>query len=341
MESDQDVLSGAIMAQLPPIGTATKLLFDVATVQTPERRRGAWADALCEHYYPLDLDAKSESFDLGRMFIKDIASLRVGVLECSPMTVHRRPTHIGRHNDEFYMIPFTTRSPLRLSQFDRESVFHPGDMGFVGTGSPYIYTQPMADRFVALRVPADAVRERIPYADDLTATIFSGHRAMVAIFFDYVRSCLQHGDGLAGEKTGVFECMMDLFALAISAHGSVKASEETSVRVAHRQRALRFIETNVTRPDLHSGTVARALRLSPRYLQSIFADHGETLSTVIRARKIAEACRLLRSVSRGSRPISQVAYAVGYDDLAHFSRAFHKVMGIPPSAYREREKRGD
>jgi choline dehydrogenase-like flavoprotein len=71
---------------------------------------------------------------------------------------------------------------------------------------------------------------------------------MVAIFLDYERSCLKHGPELTDEKPGVLRCLMDLFALAISTSNSALTSEETSVRVAHRHRALRFIEANFARP---------------------------------------------------------------------------------------------
>jgi AraC-like DNA-binding protein len=160
---------------------------------------------------------------------------------------------------------------------------------------------------------------------------------MVAIFLDYARSCLKHGPELTDEKPGVLRCLMDLFALAISTSNSALTSEETSVRVAHRHRALRFIEANFARPDLHSGTVAGALRLSPRYLQKIFADRGETLSRVIKARRIAEARRLLECGEARKPSVAQVAYAVGFDDVAHFSRAFREVTGMAPSAYRGAE----
>jgi AraC-like DNA-binding protein len=88
------------------------------------------------------------------------------------------------------------------------------------------------------------------------------------------------------------------------------------------------------RPDLHSGTVARALRLSPRYLQKIFADRGETLSRVIKVRRIAEARRLLERNESRKPSVAQVAYAVGFDDIAHFSRAFREITGMAPSTYR-------
>ena len=308
--------------------------FDVAAVKIAERRLSAWTDALNEHYYSLDVTSSVDTFDVGRMRITDVASLRVGALECDPMTVFRRSSHIANKGGEFYMIPFTTRSPLLLTQLGREGRLQPGDVGFVATHTPYIYSQPVRDRFTALRVPTDLVKDRVPYADDLTAKVFSSRAAMVAIFLDYARSCLKHGPELTDEKAGVLRCLMDLFALALSTSSCSSMSDETSVRIAHRHRALRFIETNFARADLHSGTVARALRLSPRYLQKIFADRGETLSSMIRGRRIAEARRLLEHNETRKASVAQVAYAVGFNDVAHFSRAFREITGIAPSAYR-------
>jgi len=333
LPDDRESRLPSVAGDWSPAASAA-ILFDIATVKTPERRLSAWTDALNEHYYSLDVASTRDTFDVGRMQITDVASLRVGALECDPMTVYRRPGHIADKGGEFYMIPFTTRGPLQLTQLGREGRFEPGDVGFVATHTPYIYHQPVRDRFTALRVPTYLIKDGVPFADDLTATVFSNRNAMVAIFLDYARSCLKHGPELTDEKPGVLRCLMDLFALAISASQSASTSDETPVRVAHRHRALRFIEANLTRPDLHSGTVARALRLSPRYLQKIFADRGETLSRVIKARRIAEARRLLERNESRKASVAQVAYAVGFDDVAHFSRAFREITGMPPSTYR-------
>ncbi|MOA32483.1 Helix-turn-helix domain protein [compost metagenome] len=43
-----------------------------------------------------------------------------------------------------------------------------------------------------------------------------------------------------------------------------------------------------------------------------------------------EACRLLKE----GQAVAEVAEAVGYQSVAAFTRAFDKVVGLPPGAYR-------
>ena len=61
-------------------------------------------------------------------------------------------------------------------------------------------------------------------------------------------------------------------------------SLETSVRLAHRRRILSTVAHHYHDPGLGLGTIARRLGLSPRYVQTILAAHGETVSDLLRAK---------------------------------------------------------
>lgn len=313
----------------------SRLLFDLECVSGEARRASAWTDALCQHYYPLELVTERANFHVGKLFMRDVASIRLGQIECDAMQVHRRQAHISHDTEEYFMLPFTTQSPLRLTQWGRESILQPGDLGFVGTGSPYVYDQPARDHFTALRIPASLLRERLSYVDDLTATRFSLDNPAVRLFLDYLKSLMIYGDRLTDGRGVVLNCLLDLLALAIDTPVAASAGDETSVRAAHRRRALRFIDANLANRDLQTASIASALRLSPRYLQKIFADHGQSIGKVIRARRIAEARRLMSEKTSSHQTISQIAYAVGYDEAAHFSRAFRMEMDMSPKEFRE------
>jgi AraC family transcriptional activator of pobA len=77
---------------------------------------------------------------------------------------------------------------------------------------------------------------------------------------------------------------------------------------------------------------ARAVGLSARHLSRLCrAATGQPVTALIEAALMREACRLLVYTRTG---IAQVGYQLGFDDPAYFSRAFRRVMGLTPGAYR-------
>jgi DNA-binding response OmpR family regulator/anti-sigma regulatory factor (Ser/Thr protein kinase) len=60
---------------------------------------------------------------------------------------------------------------------------------------------------------------------------------------------------------------------------------------------------------------------------------GESPSDLIRRMRLERAAAMLEARA-GS--VSEVAYAVGFKSVAHFSNAFHEMHGVRPSAWRER-----
>jgi AraC-like DNA-binding protein len=60
---------------------------------------------------------------------------------------------------------------------------------------------------------------------------------------------------------------------------------------------------------------------------------NETPSDLHRRIRLERAAALLDSEA-GS--VSEIAYAVGFKSVAHFSNAFHDLHGVRPSAWRER-----
>lgn len=79
---------------------------------------------------------------------------------------------------------------------------------------------------------------------------------------------------------------------------------------------------------------ARALGVSPTHLSRVARQTaGEPALRLIEARVMREARRHLAYTSL---PVTTVAYALGYADPAHFSRAFTRVEGVSPRGFRER-----
>ena len=80
--------------------------------------------------------------------------------------------------------------------------------------------------------------------------------------------------------------------------------------------------------------MAANLGLNRSYFSKIFkkATQKSPQDFLIQYR-INKACELLRSTGM---PIVQIAHLVGYNNQFHFTRAFKKLMNLPPQEWRKR-----
>lgn len=80
-------------------------------------------------------------------------------------------------------------------------------------------------------------------------------------------------------------------------------------------------------------TVARLFLVSKEHLSRRFRDiQGETVNEYITRMRMETARRL---IVHDGREIKEVAFLVGYSDLAYFYRVFKKHFGVPPGRIRE------
>ncbi len=78
--------------------------------------------------------------------------------------------------------------------------------------------------------------------------------------------------------------------------------------------------------------IAGELGVSPAYVSRVFRQQcGMALWDYVSEYRIARACELLK---HSDLTITEVAFTVGFNDAAYFSRAFRKETGQSPAAYR-------
>lgn len=96
-------------------------------------------------------------------------------------------------------------------------------------------------------------------------------------------------------------------------------------------KAIRFIEELYSSP-ISLEEIANHARISKYALIRLFNDHLQTTPiqylTNLRIRK---AAKLLH---RSNKSIKQIAEEVGYADANYFNKAFRKVTGLSPGAFR-------
>jgi AraC-like DNA-binding protein len=110
-----------------------------------------------------------------------------------------------------------------------------------------------------------------------------------------------------------------------------------ALRRSPRSGALADVVATHVEARLTSGAgaeaIAQCLHMSARTLQRRLEDEGQSLSAIVLAVRERTARTLILDATL---PLAEVAYRVGFSDLATFSRAFKRWTGLPPGAFRRR-----
>ncbi|MDX3808930.1 helix-turn-helix domain-containing protein [Bosea thiooxidans] len=95
-----------------------------------------------------------------------------------------------------------------------------------------------------------------------------------------------------------------------------------------------WIADHLSDPALSPPRVARALGISVRHLNRIFAQQATTVRRTVAERRLQLARHMLQDPARACLSIGEIAFLVGFSDQSLFSRQFHRKFGVPPSTVR-------
>ncbi len=129
--------------------------------------------------------------------------------------------------------------------------------------------------------------------------------------------------------------MAALYELFARVEAQSGASGAAPLKYKTIKPAIDYIEKHYDDPELNNTALARASGISEVYLRKVFnAVFGITPARYITNIRMEKAKTLLIG---GVSSISEVAEAVGYNNIYHFSKAFKRVVGDTPSNYSKRE----
>jgi len=92
-----------------------------------------------------------------------------------------------------------------------------------------------------------------------------------------------------------------------------------------------LLESYVSDGKLSLGFAAELAGLSTRTLQRQLRAAGVSFSDLVGSARYRVAARMLEDPAH---TVTDVAHFVGYDDSSHFTRAFRRMAGVPPTDFR-------
>jgi AraC-like DNA-binding protein len=94
----------------------------------------------------------------------------------------------------------------------------------------------------------------------------------------------------------------------------------------------RILESYLRDDELNLEVAAGLCNMSKRTLQRKLTENGTSYSEVLDRARFRAASRLLGNPSTS---VTDIGHQLGYSDVAHFTRAFRRIAGVTPLAYRQ------
>jgi acetamidase/formamidase/AraC-like DNA-binding protein len=194
-------------------------------------------------------------------------------------------------------------------------------------------------RAIVLSVTSDALHGRIAGKRVVSAPRVIAPGGLAEVFSRMLDATARTLETLAdAEWATVAQSLVDLLlTLAHQSAGPASDTRATATQAAILYRICQTIERRLDDPELASARVAQAEGISERYLQKLFEGVGDNFTHYVRERRLQRAWADLSNPAEAHRSISDISYAYGFGDSAHFSRTFRHRFGLPPREFRQQE----
>jgi AraC-like DNA-binding protein len=124
-------------------------------------------------------------------------------------------------------------------------------------------------------------------------------------------------------------------ALSVTKEVTEVCTPIPDVGLAEFSTQLRLLLKGFLRDGLVIDDAAALVNVSTRTLQRLLTRSGTSFRTLLDQSRFEQAREMLKGTAT---PVMEIAYALGYESPANFSRAFQRWAGVSPRQFRSNER---
>lgn len=302
----------------------------------PGQRLAYWTDMVCDTYVQLECDTPPGVDGIsGEITADRLASLELSRVRSTAQVVRRTPAKIARATEDYFLVSIQAEGQGVVSQDGRDAVLAPGDFALYDSTRPYTLRFDGPFQQFVLMLPGPLLRTAVRDTQRLTATAVPGQRGAGHLMLQMIRTLAADIDTLQPESaTAVADSVTQILVAGLSALPAAHPPAVSQRTAWHRQQVKALVQQHLRDPALNVAALARALRLSPSTLHRVWGGEACSLTDWIWAQRLDLARRELADPAAAARSVSDIAYGCGFNDAAHFSRAFRARFGCAPREVR-------
>lgn len=299
-------------------------------------RLSYWRDAVCRNLNGITCRCPDETPFNARLVANRTEDHIIARLSGSRHRAIRTEKARREHGDDFFVLFYQLEGPMGVSFNDTEFELQPNDLYIYDGRQNHQLIFESHFNHIAIRVPRYKLRDRWQSLEQRGSFhLKAGTDPMTRLLGANIRAMA----GLANEMPPAqLERAIDNAFDLFNGHVSDMAENRSGTAAGHiggiYARALTFIDRHVADLDLSSELVADHLGISRRYLDRIFQQNGESVHETIQSLRLQNCASELASQEGRFQGIADIAYGWGFQNAAHFSKAFRKKYNQSPSDYR-------
>jgi AraC-like DNA-binding protein len=293
-------------------------------------RHGAWDDAVARLLGPLITD-HGPRFD-GRIDLRRIAGLAASRMIHSARAVTRDWSQIGQGDPEMLHVVLQLSGRATVRQGGGEAEMLAGEIVFIDSGRPHALTFPHKVAQVWLHIPRQMIERRSPYVSGPPVSPVSGPAAV--LLGGLIRSAYGNVPSWTqGQAEAIRDALVGVVAETWRAKAAAPGAAETVFPpILHVIQE--YVLRNLHEPNLSPESIAREHGLSVRHLHRLFETFGMSIGRWIRRSRLDRCAADLVDHTRAAESVTRIAHSWGFEDSAHFSRAFKAEFGQSPRSFR-------
>jgi AraC-like DNA-binding protein len=234
---------------------------------------------------------------------------------------------------QLFSVMMQLQGATAARQRHRHCLLQPGDFCVIDSSAAFeLEVSSPSSHIMFIQMPRPAVLGRHPYLERHTAEVFDPNETGAALLRGLLLNILDSAPVLEEyQRSSALGAIIQLL-------GAPKYSQGSDGEVSWRVRAaLAYIDAQFSDATLTASRVAKDQGISRRRLDEILRQAvGNSLTGQIWARRLMQAATDLADPQRNAQSVAQIAFAAGFEDAAHFTRAFKRRFHSTPREWRRR-----
>jgi AraC family transcriptional activator of tynA and feaB len=297
----------------------------------PRDRLAFWVEEVCRKFAHAQCEPERDERFFGEISWDRLGDVQVASVRTTVQRFRRTPLDLTRDPAECLYICVLRSGRTLVSQDGREVELGAGDFVLSDSVRPFNLSVDSNYSASVLQIPRQMLLHRIGAAECFTAIRVDGANGIGSVLSPMLSEVPSRLAAIpATARLRIADNLLDLIAAALlsAGDGAPLSARLTLTRVKF------WIETHLGE-KISAAEIARACQLSVRHLNRLFANEGTSLMRYVWQRRLARCRRDLNDSAARHRSIGDIAFAAGFNDLSHFSRAYHARYGMTPRDARQ------